>query len=60
MSMAADIEIYKALECCVSGKCGDCYYKKYSTYGCKEVMLKDTMHNFGRLMREVKEAKDGK
>ena len=57
--MAADIEIYNALECCIKGKCSGCYYKRYSVYGCKEVMLKDALHNFGRLMREVKETEYG-
>lgn len=56
----SDIEIYKALECCKSRKCDECPYKKYSIYGCKELMIKDTLHNFGRLMREVKEAKENK
>ena len=51
----SDIEIYKALECCINNKCGECPYKKYSIYGCKGLLLKDTKHNFGRLMREVKE-----
>ena len=51
----SDIEIYKALECCTNNKCDECPYKKYSIYGCKDLMLKDTKHNFGKLMREVKE-----
>ena len=51
----SDIEIYNALNCCINNKCGECPYKKYSIYGCKGLMLKDTKHNFGRLMREVKE-----
>ena len=59
-----DAEIYKALECCTKkdywgeNKCGECPFKKYSIYGCKGVMLKDTLHNFGRLMREVNEMRD--
>lgn len=52
-----DIEIYKALECCKVKLCGECPYKKYTTYGCKTLLLKDTTHNFGRLMMEAKEAK---
>jgi hypothetical protein len=51
----SDPEIYKALECCKNQKCDECPYKKYSIYGCKSLMIKDTCHNFGRLMREVKE-----
>lgn len=53
----SDLEIYNALGCCIHNKCAECPYKKYSIYGCKEVMLKDTKHNFGRLMRELKDAK---
>jgi hypothetical protein len=51
----SDNEIYKALECCNRNKCVECPYKKYSIYGCKGLLLKDTERNFGRLMREVKE-----
>lgn len=56
----SDIEIYKALECCTNKKCGECPYKKYSIYGCKELLLKDTMRDFGRLMQEVKEKENRK
>lgn len=53
----SDIEIYKALECCLVKLCSKCPYKKYSDYGCKTLLLKDTSHNFGRLIREAEEAK---
>jgi hypothetical protein len=52
----ADIEIYKALECCKRKKCDECPYRKYNTYGCKDLMISDTLHNFGRLMREAEDA----
>ena len=52
-----DIEINKALECCKRKKCEDCPYTKYHIYGCKDLLISDTYHNFGRLMREAEEAK---
>ena len=51
----SDIEIYEALNCCLVKLCSKCPYKKYSNYGCEILLKKDTTHNFGRLMREVKE-----
>ena len=51
----SDIEIYNALSCCLVKLCSECPYKKYTTYGCKTLLLKDTTHNFGRLLREANE-----
>jgi hypothetical protein len=53
----SDLEVYKGLGCCKRNKCDECPYKKYSTYGCKDVLLKDAEHSIGRLMRELKDAK---
>jgi hypothetical protein len=51
----SDIEIYRALECCMAKECEGCPYRKYRIYGCQALLIKDTRYNFGRLMREVKE-----
>jgi hypothetical protein len=49
----SDTEILKALDCCKHKKCAECPYKKYSTYGCKSVMISDAYHSFWRLIREA-------
>lgn len=53
----SDTEILKALDCCKHKKCAECPYKKYSTYGCKSVMISDAYHSFGRLIREAEEVR---
>ena len=55
----SDPEIYKALQCCQKSECEECPYKKYKIYGCQGLLLKDTTHNFGRLMREAEERREG-
>lgn len=53
----SDLEVYTALECCNRNKCNSCPYKKYTTYGCKDLLLKGAEHSMGRLMRELEDAK---
>lgn len=50
-----DLDVYKAIECCVRRTCRECPYNVYSAHICKPLLLKDTAHRFGRLMWEVKE-----
>jgi hypothetical protein len=53
----SDLEIYTGLGCCKQNKCDDCPYKKYITYGCKGLLIKDAEHSIGRLMRELEDAR---
>lgn len=52
-----ELEVYKALGCCKNNKCDECPYKKYTTYGCRGLLIKDAEHSIGVLMRELKDAK---
>lgn len=45
-----DLDVYKALECCLTGRhCRECPYKKYIGRYCRSLLIKDTAHHFGRL-----------
>ena len=53
----SELEVYEGLVCCKRNECRKCPYKKYTTHGCRGLLIKDAEHNIGKLMRELKDAK---
>lgn len=53
----SDREVYKALGCCKRNTCDACPYKKYTIYGCKGLLIEDAEKSLGRLIAELKDAK---